>query len=210
MVTRTTGAIALRPTGNTQGGYMFYSLTTGQCISRNRWTMLPMPTDVIDRINKLSRRDLDNRETLLFADWDQLIIPDEFNNNDSDSDDYSYHPAKEEDIDNDRSFNNEEVGDDAVVDPVDIPADALVEDNNGNALDGNDLNVDLNIPGVDANILPENHFHPDADIAGVDDQAWLINRRTWINQWKISMGHAITNMIFVHVALAATDTCMQR
>jgi hypothetical protein len=29
MVTWTTGSIALRPTGNIQGGYMFYSLTTG-------------------------------------------------------------------------------------------------------------------------------------------------------------------------------------
>jgi hypothetical protein len=80
MVTRTTGAIALRPTGNTQGGYMFYSLTTGRCLSRNQWTMLPMPPDVIDLVNKLSRRDLDTRETLIFADRDQLVIPDEFVN----------------------------------------------------------------------------------------------------------------------------------
>ena len=29
MATRTTGAIALRPTGNKQGGYYFYSLTSG-------------------------------------------------------------------------------------------------------------------------------------------------------------------------------------
>jgi hypothetical protein len=175
MVTRTTGAIALRPTGNTQGGYMFYSLTTGRCLSRNRWTMLPMPTDVIDRVNKLSRRDLDTRETLMFADRDQLIIPDEFVN-DSDSDDESYHPVEEEDIDNDVSFNDEEVIDDAVMDPVEIPADALVDNDNGNALDGNDLNVDLNIPGVDAGILPEDNFHPDADIAGVDDDQDLLDQ----------------------------------
>ena len=29
MLPRTTGAIALRPTGNIQGGHFFYSLTTG-------------------------------------------------------------------------------------------------------------------------------------------------------------------------------------
>ena len=29
MATRTTGAIACRPTGNTEGGHYFYSLTTG-------------------------------------------------------------------------------------------------------------------------------------------------------------------------------------
>jgi hypothetical protein len=130
--------------------------------------MLPMPTDVIDRVNKFSRRDLNTRETLMFADQDQLDIPDEFVN-DSDSDDESYHPVEEEDIDNDVSYTDEGVGDDAamdpvenfeiisnasdgiallnaiknaaynydaVMDPVEFPADALVEDDNGNALDG--------------------------------------------------------------------------
>jgi hypothetical protein len=43
MAPRTTGAIALRPTGNAQGGYYFMSLTTGRRISRNQWTALPMP-----------------------------------------------------------------------------------------------------------------------------------------------------------------------
>jgi hypothetical protein len=137
--------------------------------------MLPMPTDVIDRVNKLSRRDLDAHETLMFADQDQLVIPDEFVN-ESDSDYELYHPVEEEDIDNDVSSNDEQVGDDAVMDPVEIPADALVEDDNGNALDGNDLNIDLNIPGVDAGILPEDNFHPDADIAGVDDNQDLLDQ----------------------------------
>jgi hypothetical protein len=57
------------------------------------------------------------------------------------------------------SFNDKEVGDDAVADPVDIPADAHVEDNNGKEFNNNDPNVDLNIPGLDL-----------ADIAGVDSQ----------------------------------------
>lgn len=34
--TRTTGAIALTPTGNAQGGYYFFSLTTGRKISRQQ------------------------------------------------------------------------------------------------------------------------------------------------------------------------------
>jgi hypothetical protein len=32
MASCTTGAIALPPTGNAQGGYMFYSVTTGRCL----------------------------------------------------------------------------------------------------------------------------------------------------------------------------------
>jgi hypothetical protein len=48
MDSRTTGAIALRPTGNAQGGYYFMSLATGRRLNRNHWTTLPMPQDVID------------------------------------------------------------------------------------------------------------------------------------------------------------------
>ena len=36
MTARTTGALALRPTGNIQGGFYFYSLSTGRVINRNR------------------------------------------------------------------------------------------------------------------------------------------------------------------------------
>ena len=35
---RTIGALALRPTGNVQGGYWFYSLRTGRVINRRRYT----------------------------------------------------------------------------------------------------------------------------------------------------------------------------
>ena len=55
MATRTTGAIALRPTGNEQGGYIFMSLTTGRVLNRNHWTTLLMPGKVIDRVHALAR-----------------------------------------------------------------------------------------------------------------------------------------------------------
>ncbi len=64
MQTRTTGAIATKPTGNSQGGYWFYSLTTGRMLDRRRWTPLPMPTDVIDRISALAKAGQDG---LLFT-----------------------------------------------------------------------------------------------------------------------------------------------
>ncbi len=67
MATRTTGAIALRPTGNEQGGYYFFSLGTGKVLNRNNWTVLPMPADVIERIHWFARQDEDG---LGFADRD--------------------------------------------------------------------------------------------------------------------------------------------
>jgi hypothetical protein len=54
--TRTTGAIALRPTGNEQGGVYFMSLTMGRRLNRNHWHELPMPKDVIEHVHKMARR----------------------------------------------------------------------------------------------------------------------------------------------------------
>jgi len=54
MEPRTSGAIALRPSGNEQGGYYFLSLHTGKRILRNHWTILPMPNDVVDAIHRLA------------------------------------------------------------------------------------------------------------------------------------------------------------
>jgi hypothetical protein len=53
MVPRTIGALALRPTGNAQGNYYFFSLSTGRVINRTHATVLPMPDDVIERVNTL-------------------------------------------------------------------------------------------------------------------------------------------------------------
>jgi hypothetical protein len=49
---RTTGAIALNPTGNVQGDHYFMSLTTGKRLSRAQWTELPMPDAVIAAVEQ--------------------------------------------------------------------------------------------------------------------------------------------------------------
>ena len=54
MIPRTIDAIALRPIGNAQGGYLLMCLTTGRVISRYRRTELPMPQDVIDRVKHIA------------------------------------------------------------------------------------------------------------------------------------------------------------
>jgi hypothetical protein len=51
MIDRTTGALAMCPTGNLSGSVKFLSLATGQIITRDKWTVVPMPQDVIQRIN---------------------------------------------------------------------------------------------------------------------------------------------------------------
>jgi hypothetical protein len=76
MSSRTIGAITLHPTGNDQGGYYFMSLQSGRRINRRRWTELPMPNDVINRVYILSRHSNANRD-LTFAWRDGTIIDDE-------------------------------------------------------------------------------------------------------------------------------------
>ena len=52
---RATGAIATKPAGNAQGGHLFYSLTASGMRDWQKWTPLPMPAEVIERIDVLAR-----------------------------------------------------------------------------------------------------------------------------------------------------------
>ena len=100
----TIGALALRPTGNVQGGYFFFSLTTGKVINQMRWTQLPMPKEVVERVERMARQEHAGT-TLLFEDRDhnEIIEPDQ-EDNDNDSD---YDPNDDsDDNDNDDDDNN--------------------------------------------------------------------------------------------------------
>ena len=55
LLSRTVGAIALRPTGNQQGGYFFLSLHTGRIINHLHATKLPMPSEVIIRVDQSAK-----------------------------------------------------------------------------------------------------------------------------------------------------------
>jgi hypothetical protein len=124
MATRTSGAIALRPTGNDQGGYFFFSLTTGRRLNRNRWTSLPMPTDVIERIHNMARRGHAPRG-ILFADRAGIDDP----NDDHPGDDPNEHNINDDGAD----FLPD--GDDSIAGVYDN------ENNNGNQNNGNDMHA---------------------------------------------------------------------
>ena len=106
MAARTIGAIALCPTGNTQGGYFFFSLTTRRVLNQGRWTSLPMPNEVIDRVHRMARQEHGNNG-LLFEDRNHnpLVDPD-----DDGADDSTYHPN--EDNNHDDDDNGDDDGDD--------------------------------------------------------------------------------------------------
>lgn len=182
MATRTTGAIALRPTGNAQGGYYLYSLSTGRVLTRNNWTSLPMPQDVVDRVHTLARRAAAN-VALTFADRYGEIIPDD---DDEDDDDYVPGEDGENDYDDDDDYHFDEDGDDPPDDPDDIagvmgyyPPNANMQPNNNNDNDGLPHIIDglpdiiedeANIPAAepDPNLIAP--YNGDGDEDNVPDQ----------------------------------------
>ncbi len=103
MQPRTTGAIATKPTGNAQGGFWFYSLTTGRMLDRKDWTPLPMPQDVIDRITVLARR---NPVGMKFTNMRNEEVYDIDDGSDSDSDDSDYEPDDDDEDDDDDDYDD--------------------------------------------------------------------------------------------------------
>jgi hypothetical protein len=62
----------LGPTGNLQGTHRFYSLKTGEIVVRRKWTELPVPSDVIERLDDLTL-DRSDCEQDLYDNIDQEI-----------------------------------------------------------------------------------------------------------------------------------------
>ena len=124
MVARTIGAIALRPTGNTQGGYFFFSLTTGRVLNRARWTSLPMPNEVINRVHRMARQEHGNNG-LLFEDRAHHPLPDPEDDGDDDS---TYHPEGDDNSDEEDDDDNDD--DDEDPGAPDHPHEVPPEHNN--------------------------------------------------------------------------------
>jgi hypothetical protein len=93
LASRTVGAPALHPTGNAQGGWYFISLSTGRHLNRNKWTRLPMPADVVDRVHVLARRNPLVPVGLVFGNQDGVANP---LDDDDEGDDSSYNPNDDE------------------------------------------------------------------------------------------------------------------
>ena len=97
LVSRTVGGVALGPTGNAQGTYKFMSLLTGRLIKGRSFQNLPMPQDVINKVNSLAKH---KKSDLIFGNrTGEVTIHDLDDNPDSDDDDDDYddyHSAQED------------------------------------------------------------------------------------------------------------------
>ena len=177
------GALALRPTGNVQGGYFFFSLTTGKVINRMRWTPIPMPKEVINRVERMARQEHAGT-TLLFEDRDhnEIIDPDQEdnddnsdydpnnddNNDDDDDDDNNNPPTNDNDNDDDDDDDNNNPPTNQPKEPYEDPG-TLEEDyaqqydhqENDNENDGDNTEADDN---DDSNEVIENDVIQDENV----------------------------------------------
>ena len=139
LISRTVGAIGLRPTGNQQGGYFFMSLHTGRIINRLHATKLPMPSEVIVRVEQLAKAQ-NMIPSLAFGNRDNRLIMQDINDDDEPED--AYIPTDEADStlyydqeapltqieDDDRTIDN---GENNKTTHDDIPADTIQVDDMG-------------------------------------------------------------------------------
>jgi hypothetical protein len=63
METRITGGINLG-LSNLYGAHKFYSLRTGEIITGQKWTELPVPSEVIEKIDELANEDEEGEEDI--------------------------------------------------------------------------------------------------------------------------------------------------
>ncbi len=151
MVPRTIGALAMRPTGNTQGSFYFYSLSTGRIINRRHATKLPMSAEVIERVQLLSAKQHHVADDLIFGDRNNNLLED------------------------DREGNNGEAFGEAFVENL-VEIEPVLEDEDVEEMDDDeDFQLDNIQPRV--NIIDNVTAHQDnmnnvhhnlAEIAGVD------------------------------------------
>ena len=149
MTPRTQGGLALRPTGNQQGGYYFLNLLSGRVISCNHATVVPMPESIPKRVEQLALAQ-EAFPGLAFGDRDNRILALEYDDAIDDDEEYVPDMDQDEDLQYDEALVDEEIGDlaqleqdyaEALDDGVEQEMDdELVLEGNGAEVELEDLN----------------------------------------------------------------------
>ena len=197
MMSRTVGALALRPTGNAQGGFYFLSLSTGRVLNRLRATALPMPDNVVDQVHQMARQQRAN-PGLMFGSRSHVGTAngDDMDDVSDDEEDENYMPgeqegdesedAHEEDENGQHDHDYEDVGsivsepsehaDDDATNMGDVEVETEMEVSSGRSPDGYGAGTGATPDVVDAKKRTNNHVEsegvdgPDVESEGVDEQ----------------------------------------
>ena len=196
-MSQTVGALALRPTGNAQGGFYFLSLSTGRVLNRLRATALPMPDNVVDQVHRMARQQRAN-PGLIFESRSHVGTAngEDMDDVSDDEEDEDYTPGEqdgdesedvhEEDDNGPHDHEYEDVGsivsepsehaDDDATNMGDIDMDTEMEANSGQSPDGCGAGTGETPDVVDAKKRDNNHVKsegvdgPNMESEGVDEQ----------------------------------------
>ena len=196
-MSRTVGALALRPTGNAQWGFYFLSLSTGRVLNRLRATALPMPDNVVDQVHQMARQQRAN-PGLIFESRSHVGTAngEDMDDVSDDEEDEDYTPGEqdgdksedvhEEDDNGPHDHEYEDVGsivsepsehaDDDATNMGDIDMDTEMEANSGQSPDGCGAGMGETPDVVDAKKRDNNHVKsegvdgPNVESEGVDEQ----------------------------------------
>ena len=117
---RSTGAIALTPTGNFNGEYNLMSLATGALISRHSWTELPITDTAIARVEAIAKNENQPlvQDSGLVIEWrpDHPIDDDEY--------DFDYTLPRNPVVDDDHFYDDAIDADELLDLDLDAPQDA--------------------------------------------------------------------------------------
>ena len=177
MQARTVGAIALRPTGNKQGGYYFMSLVTGRVLNRSRATIVPMPEGIEKRVAALTSSQ-DQYPELAFGNRDNRVTMIDFedlNYNEEEDEDYVVHEEYDEVLRYDDDFIAEELADVDVDDGDPVEEDIIADDESGSGgqdggvMDGIEEEADNDLIDLEGPLIEENNGN-EAPNPGADEE----------------------------------------
>ena len=109
-------AMCLGPTGNTQGGHWFFSLTSGCCVVRHRWIALPMPQKVIVHVSQIGHAQgmpshityANRRDDEISDRLEDFFDDDDARSSDSDDDTYTENDSHQYSEDDKTTVSNDE------------------------------------------------------------------------------------------------------
>jgi hypothetical protein len=148
-MTRSTGAIALNPLGNVIGDFYFMSLKTGRRISRRKWKVIPITSEIITIIEQIALREKQAHvsEGCPVFEWSPNSIiddePDDDNHPYNIADDFSYSKTNiNACITNDNIDVNNDINDSEDDEDPDYESDSDSESDNSSTDEYDNLTID--------------------------------------------------------------------
>ena len=201
MIERSRGAIALMPTGSLDGSWWYYCLDTAKAVRRRRARALPMPQEVIDRLNELAKgRKYTTKLPKFRSNWN-WGADDEYDDDSIDSEDNSSdidRPTGEIRIQPD--FSNSiysgigDIQDDIESEPEEITIENENDADSEISGENEDDSIDSNILEIESEIINENiDSNSEVNNSSISNTYNLRPKRATTGRWsKVALSNVIS------------------